>query len=203
MLNREVKIFVCGSMHEGMVHYNKIANYVVDKTPATTKGQTYRLPVGYHVLVSSEEASTDIPGLLLSVKAPSVLWAILDEFHGVRPMDPTKGLHLKKSISVQTEYGEVEQAICYSYNPKKITKKCLLIEGGTWLEDFETNCPVTSDITPRQSQYILKLGASKGRDIVPIDLVLYRELMNLDIIVDKGRRLALTPLGKEVYRYLS
>ena len=40
-------------------------------------------------------------------------------------------------------------------------------------------------------------------DIIPIDdLTLYRELMKLELIVDKGRRLALSSLGKEVYNHL-
>ena len=63
--------------------------------------------------------------------------------------------------------------------------------------------PVTTQLTEKQITYILKLGAVKGRDIVPInDLTLYRELMKLELIVDKGRRLALSSLGKEVYNHL-
>lgn len=62
--------------------------------------------------------------------------------------------------------------------------------------------PVAMTLTENQKRYILKLGASSGRDIVPIKLELYRELMNKGLVVDKGRRLALTALGKEVYRYL-
>jgi hypothetical protein len=31
---------------------------------------------------------------------------------------------------------------------------------------------------------------------------LYRELMKLELVVDKGRRLALSKLGQEVARYL-
>ena len=50
---------------------------------------------------------------------------------------------------------------------------------------------------------ILKLGASSGRDIVPINLDIYRDLLNKGLIVDKGRRLALTNLGFDVYKYLT
>ncbi len=61
---------------------------------------------------------------------------------------------------------------------------------------------ILSILTERQEAYIKKLGKSTGREIVPIDLPLYRELMNLELIVDKGRRLALSKLGHEVYRNL-
>lgn len=60
-----------------------------------------------------------------------------------------------------------------------------------------------TDLTEKQKDYILRLGRVSGREIIPIDLPLYRELMNLEIIVDKGRRLALSKLGHEIYRYLS
>jgi hypothetical protein len=61
----------------------------------------------------------------------------------------------------------------------------------------------TEKLSEKQKSYVQRLGAISGREIVPIDLGLYRELMNLELIVDKGRRLALSKLGQEVYRYLS
>jgi hypothetical protein len=61
---------------------------------------------------------------------------------------------------------------------------------------------MTSKLTEKQATYIQRLGRSSGREIVPIDLTLYRELMNLELIVDKGRRLALSKLGQEVFRHL-
>jgi hypothetical protein len=66
---------------------------------------------------------------------------------------------------------------------------------------------IYSRLTAKQKAYIQRLGLStgrsKGREIVPIDLGLYRELMHLEIVVDKGRRLALTELGQELCRMLS
>ena len=61
---------------------------------------------------------------------------------------------------------------------------------------------IVNQLTERQSSYIRKLSQTTGRDIVPIDLDLYRELMKLNLIVDKGRRLALSKLGKEIARFL-
>ena len=59
-----------------------------------------------------------------------------------------------------------------------------------------------SQLSEKQATYVKRLGKSTSREIVPIDLNLYRELMNLELIVDKGRRLALSKLGLEVYRHL-
>ncbi len=54
------------------------------------------------------------------------------------------------------------------------------------------------ELSPRQATYVKRLSQITGREIVPIDLDLYRELLKLEIIIDKGRRLALTKLGKMV-----
>lgn len=53
-------------------------------------------------------------------------------------------------------------------------------------------------LSPAQKAYVLKLGECKGREIVPINLDLYRQLIKLELVVDKGRRLALSSLGKQV-----
>ena len=63
--------------------------------------------------------------------------------------------------------------------------------------------PLSNKLSDSQKRYILKLGASSGRDIVPINLDIYRDLLNKGLIVDKGRRLALTNLGFDVYKYLA
>lgn len=58
------------------------------------------------------------------------------------------------------------------------------------------------NLSNEQKQYLAKLKSATGRQVVPINLRLYRELLNLDLIVDKGRRLALSKLGNEVIRFL-
>ncbi len=73
---------------------------------------------------------------------------------------------------------------------------------------FATQMPSVSHfemptLTEKQRLYIQKLGTTTGRKIVPIDLTLYRELMKLNLIEDKGRRVALTKLGTEVFRQLT
>lgn len=59
------------------------------------------------------------------------------------------------------------------------------------------------NLTEKQASYIKRLNHTSGREIIPIDLNLYRELMKLELIVDKGRRLALSKLGKEVAKSLA
>jgi hypothetical protein len=58
-------------------------------------------------------------------------------------------------------------------------------------------------LTEKQIAYIKKLGQTKGRNSVPIDLNLYRDLVKLQLVVDKGRRLALSKLGSEIFETLS
>lgn len=62
---------------------------------------------------------------------------------------------------------------------------------------------LSEQLTEKQRSYVVKLGKCSGRDIVPIDLNLYRELLKLELVVDKGRRLALTPLGQNVFKSLN
>lgn len=70
------------------------------------------------------------------------------------------------------------------------------------IENLEIN-PKIDKLSDRQKAYISKLGSCSGREIVPIDIDLYRELMKLEIIVDKGRRLALSKLGHEIFKSLN
>jgi hypothetical protein len=99
--------------------------------------------------------------------------------------------------------GAETSAWVYVLNPEKLPPTAVKIVGGDWQASLVSQPVLTEKLTERQRNYILRLGASTGREIVPIDLPLYRELMNLEMIVDKGRRLALSKLGHEVYRYLA
>ena len=97
--------------------------------------------------------------------------------------------------------GEKVECWVYYLNPKKLPTTARLISDGDW--ESQIQGPKFADqLTERQRHYIRKLGAATGREVVPIDLPLYRELMNLELIVDKGRRLALSKFGQEVCRYL-
>lgn len=199
----EMKVFVYGSMVEGLVHFERIKDFVIASEKAHIKALAYRLNVGFPVLVESETAVNYVPGLLLKVKMSDLLLNLLDTFHGYIVNQPLKSLYYRKSDTVFTTGGAEEKADCYFLNPSKLPKNAELILDGDWEKSLQEKPALTEKLTEQQKTYILRLGSCVGREIVPINLNLYRELMNLEMIVDKGRRLALSKKGHEVFRYLS
>ena len=117
-------------------------------------------------------------------------------------MQPEKCFFNRVDVDVQVDNFTQVPAFSYCLNPKKLTSAHKKITGGEWQKDYFRLPPINLTLQDRQKQYIHKLSHSKGRDIVPIKLDLYRELMNMEMIVDKGRRLALTPLGKEAAYFI-
>jgi gamma-glutamylcyclotransferase (GGCT)/AIG2-like uncharacterized protein YtfP len=194
------KFFVCGSLCKDMIHHHKFLNDAVFVANAIVKGSVYRLEVGYHAFM--DEGESYIPGEVYDVEISEMLQALLDEFHGYSPLQPEKSLYLRKEIELITSDDEPVLAFSYTLNPLKLPKTAQLIRTGNWKDDFLNNPPLASKLTDKQKEYIKKLGQSTGREIVPIQLDIYRQLMNLGLIVDKGRRLALSKLGKEVLRFM-
>jgi gamma-glutamylcyclotransferase (GGCT)/AIG2-like uncharacterized protein YtfP len=202
-MQSELSLFVYGSFSEGMVHFSKISQYIVEKESAQAFGRVYRLPCGFPAfLTANDSQTTKVLGECVKLRAPDLVYKLLDEFHGVSPLVPEKSLHFKQNISVQTRDGMLREAIVYALNPAKLPKNSVHIESGDWQSLLKTEPALSQTLTERQATYIKRLNQSTGREIVPIDLSLYRELMKLELIVDKGRRLALSPLGKEVARFL-
>ena len=197
----EMKFFVYGSMVEGLVHFDKIKDFVTSTANAEITGKAYRLKVGYPVVL--EQGADKISGQLITVSATDLLFQLLDAFHGFDGDQPTKSLYTRNQATVHCEDGGTETAWCYFLNPSKLPKNAELIIDGDWRRSLTERPALTEQLTERQRTYVQRLGASTGREIIPIDLGLYRELMNLEMIVDKGRRLALSKTGHEVFRYLS
>ncbi len=197
----EMKFFVYGSFSEGLVHFQKIQDFIVDKSLATIQGTAYRLKAGFPVLL--QKGSDQISGHVVTLKASDLLINLLDEFHGFNQQDEVKSLYFRRQVDVLNPDGSEEIAWVYFLNPEKLPQNAALIVGGDWQLAMKVHPPLTEKLTDRQRTYILRLGNSTGREIIPIDLPLYRELMNLELIVDKGRRLALSKTGHEVFRYLS
>lgn len=196
-----MRFFAIGSWTEGMLHFEKLKNFIVSYETASITGSVFRLPVGFPVYL--DQGHDEVTGQLIELKIDQTLVGLMDAFHGVHFIDAAKGLHQRIQKTVKKMSGQLEQAQVYIFNPKKLSKKAQLIPQGRWQHSLEKDPPVTTQLTEKQISYVLKLGAVKGRDIVPInDLTLYRELMKLELIVDKGRRLALSSLGKEVYNHL-
>ncbi len=192
-------LFVYGSMSEGKVHYGRIAEFVKEKTPATIKGSAYRLESGFPVYLG--EGSDTIPGTVVRLEAPTTLWKLLDEMNGYSAVNHDKSLFHRISAVAETSVQPMNCQV-YAINSCKLPRSASKILGGNWAYDISEREPMVNLLTVNQRTYIQKLGRSTGRDIVPINLDLYRELMNKGLIVDKGRRLALTNLGQEVFRYL-
>lgn len=196
-----MRFFMIGSWTEGMVHFQKLVPYILTHEKASINASVYRMPIGFPVLINQERQN--ISGQLIEIQADTTLIALLDTFYGIHPQESHKGLHIRSEVVVKKENGESELAHVYFFNPKKLTSKAVLIEDAEWKKSMEQQPPLPDILTEQQKCYVLKLGQVKGRDIVPIqDLQLYRELLKLDLIVDKGRRLALSNLGKEVYNHL-
>ncbi len=195
------RFFVYGSFCEGMVHFSKIQSFISSTIPARVKATAYRLKVGFPALVN--EGGDLVFGQLLELKASELLMNLMDEFFGYNKMEPAKSLYFREEVDVYSEgcSGSVK-AWVYFLNPLKIPIGATFIPDGDWKKSLEEKPSMISNLTERQVTYIQRLGKSTGREIVPIDLILYRELMNLELIVDKGRRLALSKLGQEVFRNL-
>lgn len=194
-------LFVYGSLSEGMVHYNRIRDLVISSHPGVTKGSLYRLKVGFPAMVFQGQDS--IVGQLVEVTGTEVTLFMLDEFFGFNSQNPLKSPYHRENIEVQLNDGSSKMAWAYGLNSAKIPPDAVKIDGITWQDQLRQNPPLTERLTEKQRNYVLKLGASSGRDIVPIDLALYRELMSLELIVDKGRRLALSKLGQELFKHLN
>lgn len=197
---KKTSLFVYGSFVEGRIHHEKLKKFIQGAEKAFAKGSAYRLPVGYPVLCA--EGDDWVPGQLVEMEGPEILFRLLDEFHGVNLQTPEKSLFFRAPVEVRKESSETFRADAYVMNPLKITSQARKIDGGDWQKDLEARPSLLQQLTEKQKDYIHRLGSSTGREIVPIDLNLYRELMKLDLIVDKGRRLALTKLGKDIYRFL-
>jgi len=195
------RFFVFGSLCEGMVHFSKIQSFIESSAPAQIRATAYRLKVGFPAIINS---GVDlISGHLVELRSSDILIALLDEFFGYNPQDPAKSLYHRQETLVTMQDGSDEKAWAYFLNPMKLPVNAAPIQGGDWKKSLEDQPAMTQKLTDKQKCYISKLGSSSGREIVPIDLQLYRELMNLELIVDKGRRLALSKLGHEVFRHLA
>jgi gamma-glutamylcyclotransferase (GGCT)/AIG2-like uncharacterized protein YtfP len=196
------QFFVSGSFYEGHVHWSKISQFVQSSKKAVIKASAWRLKSGYPVIL--DDGMDLIKGLLVTLKSSEILVSLLDEFHGYNQFDAKISLFVRRKVTVLIdESSESEQAWAYFLNPQKLPTDAAPIHEGKWQDSLSNHPPLVSALTERQRTYLTKLAAASGREIVPInDLSLYRELMKLELIVDKGRRLALSKLGHEVVRYI-
>lgn len=205
-LSVQKTVFVYGSFTKGLIHNTKIEQYIEVREKAYVYGHAYLLNVGYPTLVLDgpklkSKPAQKIYGEMLTLCAPDLVHRILDDFHGVSLSVPEKGLYFKSQAMVYTQDNSLE-SIIYHLNPKKLCKSSAYIAGGNWQEAFE-RAPRPQDLlTEGQIEYMKHLSSIKGRQTHRYNLDLCRQLMKLEMVVDKGRRFSLTRLGKDVLRYL-
>ena len=197
-VSKGTRFFVCGAMTQGLPHFQKIEPQVLRIQPAQIQAAAYRLKVGFPVLI---EGGTDmVKGEFITLNGDNAL-ELMDQLNGFLPENLEKSLAWRKVAIIQTESGFTD-AWVYFINPKYLPKDATMIDRGDWRSSLFRDPALTDSLSDRQKQYIRKLGQIQGRESVDIDMELYRQLMKLEIIVDKGRRLALSKLGHEVYRFL-
>jgi gamma-glutamylcyclotransferase (GGCT)/AIG2-like uncharacterized protein YtfP len=209
------RVFVYGSMSTGMVHFDRIAGAVKSNINAIYNDGAFvfQLKVGYPVLIKkngsnenqmgmdSAQKNYEIHGELLELNSIDLMLPLLDGFYGFSSLEPQKSLHFRELIQVKDSFNNLMDCWVYFLNPKKLPQSAVLISNGDW-KALMAKPKFVDQLTSKQKTYIRKLSAVTGREVVPIDLSLYRELMKLELIVDKGRRLALSTFGYEVSRYL-
>lgn len=194
-------LFVYGSFSEGMVHFEKISNYILETFPAQVRGTIYHLEVGYPVLV--DNGSDNVFGSVVKLKDADSLFKILDEFHGYSLSDPNRSLYMRSNL-VANKVPSMDQVnvVGYTLNPVKLPRGATRIVDGNWLRAMSEQPSILNTLTERHKGYIKKLAESNRRETIVYPLDVCRDLERMQIIVDKGRRFALTNLGKEVSRFI-
>lgn len=192
-------LFLYGSWFPGHVHFPLIENHVLHFRPASVRGSVFRTEVGFPVFVA--EGDDRIPGAVVEVNAPETLFLLLDEFHGVSKMNPLQSVYERLTLTAQAD-GEALPVLVYARPKSRLPRSYPRIVGGDWQADLEKRPDLVTRLPERHRAYLERLGASNGRESMPQDLTLYRELLKLELIVDRGRRVGLSKLGQEVVRYL-
>ncbi len=198
-----IENFFCyGPFAKGQSHYKKLINLIHSEKRAFARGKVYRLKCGMPAFIATSDGDL-VDGQFLELKVSSSFWPIFDEIMGYDPQRPDKGLFQRSHVPLKVGDFSTQLAWTYTLNPKKITKTMPLVPQNDWQNYFKKNRTVLDLLDERHREYICRLARSRSREIVPIKMDLYRELINLELIVDKGRRLALTPMGKETALFLS
>jgi hypothetical protein len=190
--------FLYGAYSEGQLCHGRFKNFIKSSTPALAKASLYQLKCGIPMLLN--EGETWLAGQAVELDFAEAHWPIIDAVNGFYASTPEKGFVVRETIQATTQAGEPLLLQAYCLNPlKKNQAQAQTIESAIETLGEES---LIQRLTERQKTYIFKLSRAKGREIVPIDMALYRELISLELIVDKGRRLALTNLGQEISHFL-
>lgn len=198
---KNTMLFVYGAMYRENLRPLFFSAPMHEKTPASLRAKLYRLQSGIHGAVLSQQEAVPILGELLVLSAPDFLLQTLDVFFGYNSQFPQKSLFIRQEVSVSSIEGNTVQAWTYLLSDFALAG-AKPVPSGDWARDVKERPALLDTLTPKQRAYVCKLGVRSGREIVPIDMNLYRELLKLELVVDKGRRLALSKLGQEVFQFL-
>lgn len=194
-----IKVFLFGAWAPDQARFRTFIGPRVNQIQeGYVLGRCVRGPVGYPLL--TEGGSDRILGWCVEILEGGNLVPLMDAFFGLggSAKSPFRRVNFE---AFSLSGGSLGHHLTYSTAAEAVRGMPPILNGD-WNGDMAHNEPLPETMSLRQKEYIRKLGRSTGRDIVPIDLELYRELMKLGLIIDKGRRLALTPLGREVFRHL-
>lgn len=193
--------FLYGVYDEQQKCHSRFKEFIIRKEKAYVKGSLHVLSCGLGLL--STDGHSVVPGHLVEIECPESYLAILDVLSGYDPLAPKKSFVHRQSLLVSVVEAQPIETQAYCINPEKKINGIRKLEGADLHSYFSKPSDSLIDkLTDRQKTYIQKLAQAKGREIVPVDMALYRELMSLELIVDKGRRLALTRLGTEISLFL-
>ena len=192
--------FAYGSFTEKQVHHSKFSGLIAGSKPGFLRGRAYRLRCGYPIVLPQDDGDL-IEGVLYELKVPESFWAIMDEMIGVDPSQPS-GLWVRDIAPICCDHLSQTMATLYCLNPQKLNQVYRPIPGGRWQEDMVQAPPLTEQLEGRHLDYLKKLSNAEGRELVPFKLDVYRALMSMELIKDKGRRPALTSLGQEITLFL-
>jgi hypothetical protein len=192
--------FLYGVYDEGGACFGRFKNFIQQSRPAMVKGSLYQLQSGFSLILNQGERL--VRGTLVQLDIPETQWVLFDALNGcgLEKMS-AKSFVVKERVRLNSEEFSDLCVDAYCLNPEKV----LMTSGEIQPELLNESAGVptlVAGLTDRQRLYIQKLSKTKGREVVPIDLAIARELISKELIVDKGRRLALTNLGSEVSCFL-
>ncbi len=192
--------FIYGVYDEGGACFGRFKNFIRQSQPAMVKGSLYQLQSGFSLVLNQGEGF--VRGTLVELDIAENHWPLFDALNGCGFEKMIgKGFVVKDKVRLNGDEMSGLHVDAYCLNPEKI----LMTSGEIQPENLSKNkeAPaLVATLTERQKNYIQKLSRTKGREVIPIDLAIARELISKELIIDKGRRLALTNLGSEVSCFL-
>lgn len=192
-------VFLYGEFDAGGRCYGRFRSLIQEQQPAYIKGTVYQLECGLRA-VEPEEGGQLITGSLVQMELPPTGWSVLDTLNNFDPSVKTKNVFVRSDVRAYVGDEAFVEATAYVINPVK-KKKLIALSPEMTLTEQEPTC-VVDQLSEGQRDYIQRLSQLRGRETLPVNMTLYRELLTLELIVDKGRRIALTSLGQEVCAFL-